>query len=211
MGPSHPQPAPLPRVGRQPIDKTPSGFIVGENRNSQTGLCQSPGLPRPSLGSPHRGGRPPPSTLRRLLRPPPPRQTGAEPMCSEKTRRNPSRHKKKRRRMGNLSPGQQPPTNAKHDRRGDEMRLPVLRTCLHRACAHATHAEPCSRLRRLTLNDVQGEARLAQPKNLDYHDRASGTKQALLRSQGSYCLLPCTAYYCVLLTIMHCLRQCTAY
>ena len=59
LGPSHPQPAPLPRVGRQPIDKTPSGFIVGENRNSQTGLCQSPGLPRPSLGSPHRGGRPP--------------------------------------------------------------------------------------------------------------------------------------------------------
>ena len=73
------------------------------------------------------------------------------------------------------------------------------------------HAAPCSRLRRLTLNDVQDEARLAQPKNLDYHDRASGTKQALPRSQGSYCLLPCTAYYCVLLAIMHCLRQCTAY
>ena len=97
LGPSHPQPAPLPRVGRQPIDKTPSGFIVGEIKNSQAGLCQSPGLPRPSLGSPHRGGRPPPSTLRRLLRPPPPRQTGAEPMCSEKTRRNPSRHKKQKK------------------------------------------------------------------------------------------------------------------
>ena len=121
-----------------------------------------------------------------------------------------TQNKKKRRRMGNLCPGQQP-TNAKHDRRGDEMRLPVLRTCLHRACAHAMHAAPCSRLRRLTLNDVQGEARLAQPKNLDYHDRASGTKQALLRSQGSYCLLPCTTYYCVPLAIMHCLRQCTAY
>ena len=68
------------------------------------------------------------------------------------------------------------------------------------------HVAPCSRLRRLTLNDVQGEARLAQPKNLDYHDRASGTKQALLRSQGSYCLLPCTAYYHVLFATMHCLR-----
>ena len=67
LGPSHPQPAPLPRVGRQPIDKTPSGFIVGEIKNSQAGLCQSPGLPRPSLGSPHQG-RPSPQVRRGLIR-----------------------------------------------------------------------------------------------------------------------------------------------
>ena len=33
---------------------------MGEIKNSQAGLCQSPGLPRPSLGSPHQG-RPSPT------------------------------------------------------------------------------------------------------------------------------------------------------
>ena len=97
---------------------------------------------------------------------------------------------KKRRRMGNLCPGQQP-TNAKHDRRGDEMRLPVLRTML---APPAPYPERCS---------GRGASRAAKTWTTMTVPPAPNRRCCAVKAP--------TAYYHALLTTMYCRLPCTAY
>ena len=124
--------------------------------------------------------------------------------------------------MGNLCPGQQQ-TNARHDRRGDETRLPVLRTCLHTEPAHmpftphharASGALPLTmfRARRVSRSQKACIAMTAPP--------ASNRRCCAAKAPTAYyhapltivrCWLPCTAYDNAPLTTMHRLLSCTAY
>ena len=187
---------------------------MGEIKNSQAGLCQSPGLPRPSLGSPHQG-RPSPTlhaTTPAQTPAPSPNRGRAHVQRENEEKSEQTQEQKKNEGGWGISV-------LGSSRRRTPSKTDGAMKCAYQSYAPA-YTEPAHTPR--TPNHARASGALSSTmlrvrhisrsqKNLDYHDRASGTKQALLRSQGSYCLLPCTAYYCVPLAIMHCLRQCTAY
>ena len=169
----------------------------------------SPGLPRPSLGSPHRGGRPPPSTLRRLLRPPPPRQTGAEPMCSEKTRRNPSRHKNKRKKNEG---GWGISVLGSSRRRTPSMTDGAMK-CAYQSYAPA-YTEPAHTPR--TPNHARASGALSstmlRARRVSRSQKTWTTMTVPPAPNRRCCAVKApTAYYHALLTTMYCRLPCTAY